>query len=401
MSVARSKFNLSNRRVLVLDGDLRSALAVVRSLGRAGATVVVASAHAICLAGRSKFASASEVYPSPVNAEGAFIETIVALCLKHRVTDLIPVSEVALGSLLKYQYRLSVNFPFVKKDIYDKAVDKYQLGLIAESIGVKFPKSILLTNGRDALTRIDSFAFPLVLKPVSSRIFVDGQWLSTKVDYAFDRDDLVNKLESWQFSHPFMIQEFIQGEGVGGFFLYNNGQEVARFSHRRIREKPPSGGVSVLCESARADDVVFDQASRLLDKLQWHGAAMVEFKVSPAGVPYLMEINPRFWGSLQLAIDAGVDFPALLLMMTHQAVAPISDFRLGVRSRWLLGDLDHLFIVMKSGRYSIRRKLVALFSFLNFFLPHTRFDTLQINDLRPFLWELRLYFADLFKFKNT
>ena len=47
----------------------------------------------------------------------------------------------------------------------------------------------------------------------------------------------------------------------------------------------------------------------LLDELNWHGVAMVEFKVTEDGTPYLMEINTRFWGSLQLAIDAGVDFP--------------------------------------------------------------------------------------------
>ncbi len=388
--------NLVGRRVLVLDGELRSALAVVRSLGRAGATVIVGSAQATCLAAASKFASTSEVYPPPATAEAHFVEAIIALCAKHRITDLIPVSEVSLGSLLKHTDQLSVNFPYVKKDIYDKAVDKYQLGVIAESLEIKFPRSILCRERKQALDGVGAFTFPVVLKPVSSRIFVAGEWLSTRVEYAADRQELMSRLEGWQFDHPFMIQEFIQGEGKGAFFLYNHGREIARFSHRRIREKPPSGGVSVLCESAPVDAQLFNQASQLLDKLQWHGVAMVEFKVSTNGTPYLMEINPRFWGSLQLAIDSGVDFPALLLAMTTQVLEPVSSYRLGVRSRWLLGDLDHLLIVWKSKQYAVSHKLTTLFSFLNFFSPGTLYDTLQIDDLRPFLYEFKLYCLEIF-----
>jgi predicted ATP-grasp superfamily ATP-dependent carboligase len=52
----------------------------------------------------------------------------------------------------------------------------------------------------------------------------------------------------------------------------------------------------------------------LLGQFDWQGVAMVEFKVEAnTGTPYLLEVNGRFWGSLQLAIDAGVDFPALLV----------------------------------------------------------------------------------------
>jgi len=56
-----------------------------------------------------------------------------------------------------------------------------------------------------------------------------------------------------------------------------------------------------------------------------------------------MEINGRFWGSLQLAVDAGVDFPALLLALAcGERPAPVTRYRTGVRSRWWWGDLDHL-----------------------------------------------------------
>src|SRR5205823_2531443 len=111
-----------------------------------------------------------------------------------------------------------------------------------------------------------------------------------------------------------------------------------------LREKPPSGGVSVLRESVPVDPIVRDQAIRLLGPLGWHGVAMLEYKQDRrTGTPYLMEVNGRFWGSLQLAVDAGVDFAYLAwqLALGHRPeIAP--SYRVGVKSRWLLGDLDHL-----------------------------------------------------------
>src|ERR671923_161553 len=74
----------------------------------------------------------------------------------------------------------------------------------------------------------------------------------------------------------------------------------------------PSGGVSVLSESVPIDPALRAIAERILDRVRWHGVVMLEFKITPAGAPCLIEANARFWGSLQLAIDAGVDFPYLL-----------------------------------------------------------------------------------------
>jgi hypothetical protein len=61
-----------------------------------------------------------------------------------------------------------------------------------------------------------------------------------------------------------------------------------------------------------------------------------------------MEINGRFWGSLQLAIDAGVDFPVLLVdAALGRPHPPATDYRHFVRSRWLWGDIDHLIARMR------------------------------------------------------
>jgi hypothetical protein len=95
---------------------------------------------------------------------------------------------------------------------------------------------------------------------------------------------------------------------------------------------------------------------QLLDALGYDGAAMVEFKLnSTTGEYVLMEINARLWGSVQLAIDAGVDFPSALV---HLAMGePLPDgtpFRAGVRSVWELGELDHLWALGRRSATSLQ-----------------------------------------------
>jgi predicted ATP-grasp superfamily ATP-dependent carboligase len=119
---------------------------------------------------------------------------------------------------------------------------------------------------------------------------------------------------------------------------------------------------------------------------------MVEFRRAPGGRAALMEVNPRLWGSLQLAIDAGVDFPRLLVALYRgEAIASVEP-RIGVRTRWLLGDLDHLAIALR--RREVRRALGrsaprVVAEFVRSFFDGTRLDVWRRSDPGPFRSELR------------
>ena len=200
-----------------------------------------------------------------------------------------------------------------------------------------------------------------------------------------------------------MIQEKIDGDGVGVFVLVDDNRPFCYFSHRRIREKPPTGGCSVLSESIPLNDQLKDFVTTLVNEVGWSGAMMAEFKVTTDDVPYLIEINGRFWGSLQLGISSGVDFPRLLFQRFCEGLNVSPDrYNVGVKCRWLLGDLDSLILQVrgKGTAISWMDKLNALASFLNFFDRRTRFEVLRIGDLKPFLYELRSWFNNLGIFKR-
>src|SRR6185437_2235374 len=181
-----------------------------------------------------------------------------------------------------------------------------------------------------------------------------------------------------------------------------DGKIVAQFAHRRIREKPPAGGISVYRESVAVDEELLRMSLALLAEFEWRGVAMVEYKVDEStGQPYLMEINGRFWGSLQLAIDSGVDFPILLMAAaTGQEVEPVSRFRTGVRSRWFWGDVDHLLTRLRrsDAELSLPTGTPSRWSAMKAFLARHPGDVSEIRrrgDMRPFLRETVQWFRQL------
>ena len=145
-------------------------------------------------------------------------------------------------------------------------------------------------------------------------------------------------------AYPLLAQRLVDGPGLGVFLLVWDGRTIASFAHRRIREKPPTGGASVFRESVPVDPELLRWSEGLLGRFGWRGVAMVEFKADrETGTPYLMEINGRFWGSLQLAIDSGVDFPRMLVdLATGHDVKRSPGYRQGMKTRWLWGEVDHL-----------------------------------------------------------
>jgi predicted ATP-grasp superfamily ATP-dependent carboligase len=201
-------------------------------------------------------------------------------------------------------------------------------------------------------------------------------------------------------AYPVLVQERVIGAGLGVFVLLWDGEVRAAFAHRRIREKPPSGGVSVLSESVALDPDLLARSVALLRDFDWQGVAMVEYKIDDrTGVPFLMEVNGRFWGSLQLAIDAGVDFPNILVAAAcGEPTPPVGNYKLGVRLRWEWGDVDNLATRLRRSPAALAMppgapgRLKGIVDFARAFGPGTRGEVLRLADPRPFLHETLNWF---------
>lgn len=392
-------------KVLVTDGDQRAALAIVRSLGRAGYLAFVCSTDGRSLAGASRYARADLALPSPLREPDRYAEAIGASVKDLGVDVVLPVTEAALLAVLPARGRLAARVPFVDLERFEAVSDKRRLLGIASELGIAIPRQRVLSSRAAGHELVgDELRFPLVLKPSRSVVNSGPGRAQLGVDHVADKAQLrecLGRLPEGSF--PLLAQERVVGPGVGIFLLIWDGQLFGAFAHRRIREKPPSGGVSVYRESIAADPELIARSRRLLAHFGWTGLAMIEYKVAAAtGTPYLMEINGRFWGSLQLAIDAGVDFPVLLTALAlGQRPAPVTTYRVGVRSRWLWGDVDHLLARLRRSPTALALppgspgRWRAVWDFLTSWGPADREEILRLDDPRPFVRESRTWFKEL------
>jgi biotin carboxylase len=379
--------------VLVTDGHLRASLAVVRSLGRAGYRVIVCSPRRRSLAGTSRHAHEHAQVPDALSAPASFEDAIVTLTREWSVDVLLPMSEEALLVLLPAARRMpGVRIPFPALEVFKRSADKAAVVALASTLGIDVPEQVVVATRDDTdAPALAAMQFPVVLKPARSVAEHDGERTKHGVLYAQDHTDLRRQVGALPHAaFPLLVQRRISGSGTGVFLLLWEGRLLGEFAHRRVREKPPSGGVSVCAESITADPATVERSLALLAVLGWNGLAMVEFKQDRVtGRHYLMEINGRFWGSLQLAVDAGVDFPKLLVdaAVGHHP-APVRRYRVGIRLRWWWGEVDHLLARLRrrADDPALGSRLDALKSF---FLPgrDVRNEVLRRDDPWPFVRE--------------
>lgn len=347
---------MTRRTVIVTDGEQRAALAVVRSLGAEYRCIVAASSRA-SIAGGSRFCARNAIVPDALDRPDDFAAAIIALAAAERASLVLPISEQSMLAILPVRSRLSpAVVPFPDLAAFNALTDKQRLLEEASKLGIAIPTQQIVPDVASvASIDFDALRFPIVIKPGRSVGEHAGERAKLSVLYAASADELRRKIRLQPASaFPLLLQQRIVGPGTGIFLLLWDGEQRAQFAHRRLCEKPPSGGVSVYRESIALDEELLERSRALLDRFGWRGVAMVEYKRDSAtGQPYLMEVNGRFWGSLQLAIDAGVDFPQLLAASAlGECVEPQTAYRIGVRSRWWWGQVDHL-----AGR--VRRRTTA------------------------------------------
>jgi predicted ATP-grasp superfamily ATP-dependent carboligase len=387
-------------KVLVLDANQRSALAVIRSLGRRGLKIVAGDHRPHSLGGASKYVATAIRYSDPGALPAEFIQDVIATAERLEIDVVIPTTDLTT-MLLASQPDLcnSVRLATPRADSYESLTDKARLCELATRLAIPVPVTKVANTADAVADSARDIGFPVVLKPARSRYLKGDKVFSTGVEIVRDSDGLSETLrrQTWLNDIPCLVQQFVPGYGAGVFALYGPSGPAAWFAHRRIREKPPSGGVSVLSESVPVDPKMQVASAKLLSAAQWTGVAMVEFRVAPDGTAYLMEVNGRFWGSLQLAIDCGVDFPWLLYQLTQNLpVGEPQTYTVGKRLRWLLGDFDSLIAELTSPSRGHKSRAIAAFA-RSFIDGRSQQEILRLYDPAPAIVESWQWVQDLFK----
>jgi predicted ATP-grasp superfamily ATP-dependent carboligase len=385
--------------VLVTDTDRGSALAVIRSLGRAGFRVVAADGDPRSLGFRSRYAAERVVLPPAGSDPRRFMEALLEAVRDHRVDLVIPVTDEVIQILARHRRRfeglcrLAIAEPRALRSVSDKA----RTVRLARRLGVPVPRTAVVRTTEEALQHAASVGFPLAIKAATSPRYDARRGAFTRhpVCYAADTRELALRLRRFAGCRKILLQEYCRGVGCGVEMLAWKGRPVAAFQHRRLAEIPVSGGASAWRESVALDPRLYAHSARLVAALGWTGLIMVEFKVGTEA--RFMEINGRVWGSLPLAVMAGMDFPARFAAMCldgapPDSAAPDTNYRLGLRAHnlelvllWiaqvLAGRRRYPFVPMPPRREALAA-LVGLFD------PAQKLDVACRDDPRPAVAEI-------------
>ncbi|HUL49070.1 MAG TPA: ATP-grasp domain-containing protein [Gemmatimonadales bacterium] len=385
-------------KILITDGSERTALAAARSLVASGYEVHVAARSRYSLAGVSRGVRPHAIASDSLGSAAEFVAELDHLVRAHEIALLLPVTDASAEAVLAERRGLPAGLlvPLPELAVYRRAADKLEVMELARASGFAAPETVVLESSSPA--HIPGGIFPAVVKPHRSVVTVDGKARRVGVAFVDDQAACRRALAALPPSaFPVLLQRRVAGEGQGLFALRWDGKTIARFAHRRLRDKPPAGGVSVYREAIALDPDLVRASERLLQSLDWQGVAMIECRRdSVTGRHVIMEVNGRLWGSLQLAVDAGVDFPRLLVQCATGREYRIQNgtpYRIGIRSRWFWGDVDQLYLRFTHSARDLglppedRSRLRALRDFLSTRPGRDRSEIWRWRDPAPFLLE--------------
>lgn len=328
-------------KVLITNGQLRKALAAVRSLGSKGIEVYVAEETRFCPSAFSKYCRGVFVHPSPSHKPEEFHRWLVKTIEGKKIDILYPMDDNTISVVMKHrrEYERICKMLLPPEEGFYTAFDKGRFSEAAREAGIDCP----LTYTPESLEDMDSISgriqYPVMIKPR----FSSG---TRGIRFAGSQKELVENYRevNSRFQLP-VIQEYLgNGSMYDVTLLFNRESELrGSFVYNEVRKFPVDRGPSTVQKSIWMPELV-EKCEAFLKKLGWVGVADLEFmQDEKSGKLKLIEINPRYWNSLFAAINAGIDFPWLqYLIITEGDCSEALGYEDGLYSRNLLpGDLLH------------------------------------------------------------
>ena len=374
-------------KILVTGIRYRFALAVLSSISRSGYDVIGADSKKWSLGRFSRFCSHFERYTSPQENERKFIDDIIRIATVNKVGYVVPTFTETLV-LAKYQTELTIAGVSILSDEYAKIVqvnNKSWVTQEAKKLGLAVPITWQPISLQAVQSIGEAARFPLIIKPLDGKAGEGQQVLQDRAELLLAYSTIIDNNQCKNF----ILQQFINGVPCGVACLFDKGELRASHAFSVLGTLGLNHSVDRISDELSNAQVA---AQTLLASIQWHGLAEVDFIYDQAEeTAYLLEVNPRFWGSVQNSISAGLDLPQLYTELLVQGAIPIAQkSKIGVRTVWLIPYLIAFLHSMVNSKVK-RPKLFNPFHRLVFVDEFVNFDPF------PLIMEPLLALANLLK----
>lgn len=251
------------------------------------------------------------------------IETIKAAIIKTKATVVLPVDEPTIqllsrnGKLISNHATIS---PIPEFESFLIAKNKWLLAQWLKKTKISCPPTLLLENTPDFYYKLNAMSFPVLLKPTESA----GGIGIILFENAMSLKKHIEKLKK---KEEYIVQSFIKGYSIICNVLCIEGKIIAH----TIQKSTINGATPY--SPARGNCFIKDNATlelitQVTSKLQWTGVVNFDLYYDYEKKEItVLEMNPRFWGSLLGSLVAGVNFPLLCCLCAIQSPIPKIDYK--------------------------------------------------------------------------
>lgn len=363
-------------KILLTEGNNKAVLGIIRNIGVKHDIDVISNVKNYII--HSKYCNSLKIIKN-CDDESLYIKSLIQLLNETKYDLIIPVGARSVKYISRHIKRITKLTKVFVADIdsIEIALNKDKTFKHAKEASVLVPKTYNFNSLQDIEKNKSTIEYPIIVKSSDESLF------KFETIYVNNYVELMNALHDCNTKYPQVledkfpiIQEKVIGKGFGFFALYNKGRCVSYFMHERLREYPFTGGAST-CAKSVYDDNLKNTGMKLLDSLNWHGLAMVEYKKDQKSDEFkLIEINPKIWGSFELGIKCGADFIQDLISLTQEEnITPRKKYARQKRFQWIFsykGDLDRLK----------QRKRDFFYVIADIFNPWV-FNEISIKDFKP------------------
>jgi predicted ATP-grasp superfamily ATP-dependent carboligase len=352
--------------VLLTGSEHPAGLAALRALDQAGFEVWAAVQSRTSLGARSRAASGLVDVPDPRTHADGFVDALAAASRRLRVAAVLPGTEAALLALAGHEDRFpdSVVVGNAPEGTVRRATDKTALALLSLRAGLDVPPTRILAAHSEETS---DMSFPAMVKPLRSELSTEGRLERFEASRVESRAELERALSALP-DEVGLVQPYLEGKLISVNGVAFHGELHGANQHVVYRVWPDRCGQAVYAKTIPMDPRRERAVAAFMEELGWNGVFNLQL-IECDGRDHVIDLNPRFYVSLTLAVAAGINLPAMWTSLLLGLPVERRGYRAGVRFRQEKGDPRAIAAKLRRGELDAaggllphRRTVHALFS---------------------------------------
>jgi glutathione synthase/RimK-type ligase-like ATP-grasp enzyme len=380
---------VKNKKLLLTYGWCRTAYVAAESLAAAGYEVYACDESRMAMLRFSRYIKKFFAVPCPNTRPEAYARTVARIVEEINISVIIPVHEDMIA-LQRFRHLFHPETIIACPNLASltKVMNKKAFHQAALDAGLSPPRTCVPATMKQAFAALNEVALPFVIKIRNGNSGKGVRMVHSRNDGSQALSDLIDLFHLSEDRLP-LIQEYVEGEQCGIAFLAKEGEILGSFCERYLRFKQNKMGTSVLREAFQSEDLLHE-AKKLCRSLNWTGLGQLDFIIDQSGKPRVLEMNPRFWGALRLAVACGQNFPVALVRLNKKKSVKecFSSAFVEKRCLWITGQLISTVGLLRSGKF--RCAWTELWESLSE-ARRLEFDDLRLKDPLPLVAELLYY----------